>query len=393
MNDFVRFGVFLAPFHPINENPTLFFERDLELITHFDRLGYEEVWIGEHHSGAFETIGAPEVMIAAAAQRTRWIKLGAGVKSLPFYNPFLVADTMVQLDHMTRGRTLFGVGPGALPSDLSQLGIDPRHARRMLDEALDVVMDLLAGKRVTKETDWFRVKDAKLQHSCFTKPRMEMAVTSIRSPAGAMAAGKHGLGLLSLGGVSDQALAAYRQNWQVCEETAKLHTQTVDRRNFRVAIQMHLADTRERARADVAYGLEAWARYAQDVLSVSPVPREVTDIFGYLTENKRAVIGTPDDAIAAIERAQDGAGGFGVVLLMAHDWADWEATNRSYELFARYVIPRFQNRLAARQESYDAAKAGRPALQARVEEGMADAARKYEAQKTAGMPTKKSAAE
>ena len=389
MTDFVRFGVFLAPFHPLNENPTLFFERDLETIELFDRLGFEECWIGEHHSGGFETIGAPECMIAAAAERTRWIKLGAGVKSLPFHHPFMVADTMVQLDHMTRGRVLFGVGPGALPSDVAQMGIDPRHARRMMEESLDAIMELLAGKRVTATTDWFKLRDAKLQHACYTRPRMEMAVTSIRSPAGAMAAGKHGLGLLSLGGVSDQALAAYRQNWRVCEETAAVHGKTVERKNFRVAIQMHLAESRERAKQDVEYGLNAWAKYAQDILSASPVPRDVTDVFGFLTENKRAVIGTPDDAIAAIERAQAGAGGFGTVLLMAHDWADWEATNRSYELFARYVIPRFQNRLGARQESYDAGAAGRPALQAAVEQGMADAQRKYEAQ---GMPRNDAAA-
>ena len=147
---------------------------------------------------------------------------------------------------------------------------------------------------------------------------------------------------------------------------------------------MHLADTRERARADVAYGLEAWARYAQDVLSVSPVPREVTDIFGYLTENKRAVIGTPDDAIAAIERAQDGAGGFGVVLLMAHDWADWEATNRSYELFARYVMPHFTGLNVQRQASMDWVSANRDAFMGAGRAAKEKATRDYAAEKGRG---------
>jgi limonene 1,2-monooxygenase len=380
MVDSLRFGVFLAPFHPLNENPTLFFERDLELLEHLDRLGFEEAWIGEHHSGAFEMIGCPEVVIAAAAQRTRWIRLGTGVKSLPYHHPFIAADTMVMLDHMTRGRVMFGVGPGALPSDAAQLGIDPRDSRRMMDEALAVIMRLLAGERVTAETSWFRLDDAKLQLDCFTRPRMEMAVTSIRSPAGAMAAGRYGLGLLSLGGVSDEALAAYAHNWKVCEETARLNGQTVDRRNFRVTIQMHLAESRERALEEVGFGIDGWARYAQDILSVSPVPREVTDVRGFLVETRRAVIGTPDDAIAAIERAHSGCGGFGVVLLMAHDWADWAATLRSYELFARYVVPCFKDGFAARQASYDIAKARRPALSAAVDQGIAEARRRYETQ-------------
>lgn len=377
----LRFGVFLAPFHPLNEDPTLFFERDLELIVHFDRLAFAEVWIGEHHSGGFETIGAPELVVAAAAERTKRIRLGTGVKSLPYHHPFMVADTMVQLDHMTRGRAMFGVGPGALPSDAAMLGIDVRESRRMMDEALDAIMALLRGERVSIETDWFRMKDAKLQLGCYSRPRMEMAVTSIRSPAGAMAAGRHGLGLLSLGGVSDESLAIYARNWRICEETAELHGTVVDRRDFRIAFLMHLADSRERAIADIRYGVDSWARYTQDVLPFSTVPRGVTDVVGFLTETRRAVLGTPEDAIAAIERAEAGTGGFGMVLLMAHDWADWEATKRSYELFARKVVPHFQKRLGARADSYDHVRDNRPTLMATAEESVAKASRNYELQR------------
>ena len=111
---YLRSGIFLAPFHNHDENPTLSIERDLELLEHLDRLNYHEAWIGEHHSGGFELIACPEMFIAAAAQRTRHIRLGTGVVSLPYHNPFMLADRMVQLDHMTRGRAMFGVGPGAL---------------------------------------------------------------------------------------------------------------------------------------------------------------------------------------------------------------------------------------------------------------------------------------
>ena len=171
-------------------SPTLFFQRDLELIDHLDRLGFDEAWIGEHHSGGYEMIGAPEVFIAAAAERTSRIRLGTGVKSLPLHHPFILASTMVQLDHMTRGRTMFGVGPGALPTDAAMFGIDTRDTRRMMGESLDIIMRLLAGERVTAETDWFRLDDAKLQLDSFTQPRMDMAVTNVRSPSGARAAGR-----------------------------------------------------------------------------------------------------------------------------------------------------------------------------------------------------------
>jgi limonene 1,2-monooxygenase len=100
----LRFGAFIAPFHPLEENPTLAIQRDLELVQWLDQLGYEEAWIGEHHSAAYELIASPEIFIAAAAERTKHIRLGTGVSSLPYHHPMMLADRINQLDHMTRGR-------------------------------------------------------------------------------------------------------------------------------------------------------------------------------------------------------------------------------------------------------------------------------------------------
>ena len=125
----LRFGFFLAPFHPVGQNPTLALERDLQLIEHLDALGFDEAWFGEHHSAGYEIIASPEVFIAAAARRTKQIRLGTGVSSLPYHHPFMLADRMVLLDHLTRGHVMLGVGPGALPSDAFMMGIDPAKQR------------------------------------------------------------------------------------------------------------------------------------------------------------------------------------------------------------------------------------------------------------------------
>ena len=190
---YLRSGIFLAPFHNLNENPTLAIERDMELLQHIDRLNYHEAWIGEHHSGGFEIIASPEMFIAAAAERTRHIRLGTGVASLPYHNPFILADRMVQLDHMTRGRAMFGVGPGALVHDALKIGIKAGDQRRMMNESLDVIVRLLRGEAVTEKTDWYNLVDAQLQLPCYTQPIMEMAVAASRSPAGALASGRHAL--------------------------------------------------------------------------------------------------------------------------------------------------------------------------------------------------------
>ncbi len=160
----MRFGTFLAPHHPLGEHPMLQFQRDLDLAAHLDRLGYDEFWCGEHHSSGWEMIGSPEMFLAAAGQRTDRIMLGTGVVSLPYHHPFNVAQRIAQLDHMTKGRAMFGSGPGALPSDAHTLGINPMVQRDRQDEALGVIIRLLRGEeRFSHESEWFTLRDAQLQ--------------------------------------------------------------------------------------------------------------------------------------------------------------------------------------------------------------------------------------
>ena len=349
---YLRSGIFLAPFHNHDENPTLSIERDLELLEWLDRLNYHEAWIGEHHSGGFEIICSPEIFIAAAAERTRHIRLGTGVVSLPYHNPFIVADRMVQLDHMTRGRVMFGVGPGSLVHDAKKIGVNPADQRRMMNESLDICMELFAGKSVTRKSDWFDLRDAQLQIPPYTRPRMEMAVAAARSPAGALAAGRHGLGMLSIGGTSDDALAHHKSNWGLYADTARANGHVPHRDSWRLVTLMHIAETREQAKKNVEFGLNRFRDYFSDVATFPIVPPDVTDPYTYLTETGTACIGTPDDAIAFIERLQKGSGGFGVIMELAQNWADWEQTKRHYELMARFVHPHFQGSRELRQASY-----------------------------------------
>ena len=357
------FGIFLAPFHPVHENPTASLQRDFELIEWLDRLGYDEAWIGEHHSAGYEIIGSPEVFIAAAAERTRRIRFGTGVSSVPYHHPFMLADRIMQLDHQTRGRMMFGVGPGALPSDAFMMGIDVVRQRAMMDEALAALVPLLRGETVSMETDWFKLRAARLQLRPYTRPHIEIAVASQVSPAGARAAGKYGLSLLSLGATSTGGFNALAQNWAICEAKAAEHQQAVDRNRWRLVAPLHLAETRERARDNVRFGLERWLDYFRRVAALPLAPEgAIDDAVDALNATGFAVIGTVEDAIAQIERLQTQSGGFGCLLQMAHEWADREATRKSYELVARYVMPHFQGSLEGTVGSRDWAAENRTAF-------------------------------
>ncbi len=353
----LRSGIFLAPFHILNENPTLALQRDMELIEHIDRLNYSEAWVGEHHSSGFEIIASPELFLAAAAERTRHIRLGTGVVSLPYHNPFILADRMVQLDHMTRGRVMLGCGPGALVQDAYRIGIDAGDQRRRMNESLDVLVKLLNGETVNEQTDWYHLRDARLQIPCYTRPMMEMAVAAARSPAGALAAGRHGIGMLSIGGTSPAAMTHHANNWGLYEETARANGHTPDRKKWRLVSMFHIAETREKARANVRHGIEAFRDYFSNISTFPIVPPDAGDPVEFLINSQSACIGTPDDAIAYIERLLQGAGGFGAILELAHNWADWAATKRHYELMARFVHPHFQGANALRRASYDYADA------------------------------------
>lgn len=355
----LRFGAFLAPHHPTGEHPTLLFQRDLDLVAHLDRLGLDEFWCGEHHSSGWETIASPEMFLAAAGQVSHTIRLGTGVISLPYHHPFNVAQRIVQLDHMTRGRAIFGSGPGALPSDARVHGIDPMLLRDRQDEALGVIIRLLRGEeRFTYETDWFELHDARLQILPLQED-LPMATASSISPSGMQLAGKYGIGVLSIASNSTDGIQALPTQWAFAEEAAVQHGTTVDRRNWRVLMAFHLAETAEQARQEAVHGLHRWHNEYNVHTLGRPGAVAVEDPWELLERTTAggaigagaAVIGTPDDLVRAIRHLQELTGGFGVVLGFAHDWASREATWRSWELFARYVIPELNGYTAGLRES------------------------------------------
>jgi limonene 1,2-monooxygenase len=358
----LRFGIFLAPFHPVGQNPTLALHDDLAWIEHLDRLGYDEAWIGEHHSAGYEIIASPEVFIAHVAARTTHIRLGTGVSSLPYHHPLMLADRMVLLDHLTKGRVMLGCGPGALPSDAFMMGIDVAKQRDMMEQGLEAILRLLEGETVTMETDWFTLRDARLQLLPYTRPRMEVAVAAQVSPAGPRAAGRFGCSLLSIGATTQGGFDLLGAHWDVMEERSAQFGTPISRKDWRLVAPVHVAETKEQAYAEVEHGLAEWVDYFQRVAAL-PLAPDTTDA-GVLADDMNAsgfaVIGTPDDVAEQIQRLIDQSGGFGTFLCMGHDWADRAATHRSYTLLAREVFPRFQDSARTLTSSRDWAIEHRP---------------------------------
>jgi limonene 1,2-monooxygenase len=384
----MKFGIFMGPFHRVGENPTLAMDRDLELVEWLDHLGFDEAWIGEHHSAGWEIISSPEIFIAAAAERTRHINLGTGVISLPYHHPLMVANWMVQLDHMTHGRVMMGVGPGALPSDAYMMGIDHSVQRPRMDEALGIILRLFTETEpITHKSDWFELREALLQIRPYQRPYMPVAVASVQSPAGVALAGKYGAAVLTITVPRDpspNSESDLRNLWAIAEESAAEHGQEVRREDWRLVLPVHLAETRQEAREEARMGAGRYLReYSEGTNGRRPVfDGPLEKVIDFMADAGYWIVGTPDDCIEGIRRLDEQSGGYGGFMVQTVDWAPRDKMLHSYELLARYVMPQFQGSVLSTAASNRWARERRDTLMAGRTRAIEQARQDYAASRT-----------
>lgn len=331
-----RFGLFLQPIHDPRHDPGVALEDDLALIEHLDRLGFDEVWIGEHHSTGWQTIASPAVFIAAAAARTRRIRLGSGVVPLPLHHPLVTAGEYALLDHLTGGRAMLGVGPGGgLPSDPLVFGLDPARQPAMFIERFDVLMRLfLEHEPFDHDGEGFTLRHAVLNQPPRSVPHPAIAIVAGRSAAALRRVGRHGTRWLV-----GTPLDAIDEAWAQVEAGARAAATQVSRDVADLPITVHLAGDRTQARDEVREGIARERFDFSTPLTGSPHPQvDRAAWVDEMAERPTVVIGTPEDAIAKLRalRERTGVGGF---LVTGKWWAGREATLHSYDLLARDVMP------------------------------------------------------
>jgi limonene 1,2-monooxygenase len=189
--------------------------------------------------------------------------------------------------------------------------------------------------------------DATLQLRPYTEPCFEIAVAATASPTGARLAGSRGVSLISLGATMTQGgFDALAYHWGIAtERAAHAGRPEPDRATWRLVTHVHVAETQEQAFRDVEFGLRSWVRHLNDNAAVPgmELPDGSTkELIEFVNGSGMGAIGTADDVRRQIQRMVDQSGGFGTVLLLAHDWADPTAKWRSWELIARQVAPHFQ---------------------------------------------------
>jgi len=354
----MKFSIFMMPLHYPTENPSLAFDRDISLIHYADELGYDEFFIGEHHSGGWETMPAPEMVLAKASAQAHRIHLGTSVISAPFHHPFHVAERMAFLDHLTRGRAILGVGPCALVTDKKLFGLPNEKLYPMLAESVDIIVRLLeSSEPIDYEGRFWSFKQMRLQLRSYQQPRMPLAIASSGNAISLELAGKHGMLFLSPAGKNIRNNQSKAEQWNKVEAIAAKHGTATSRDNWRIATCVYLADSKEEAWRDVEASIARDMEYFASIGLKAPYEsypgqplHEITARSG--ADRRDWIIGTPQDAIAQIERMQAETGGFGGLLLSTHEWTGTEKLRRSYELFARYVIPHFRGHTAGYRDEW-----------------------------------------
>ena len=344
----MKFSIFMMPLHYPTENPSLAFDRDISLIHYAEELGYDEFFIGEHHSGGWETMPAPEMALAKASARAHRIRLGTSVISVPFHHPFHVAERMAFLDHLTKGRAILGVGPCALVTDKNLFGLATEKLYPMMAESVDIIVRLLESPEpIDYDGQYWKIHQMRLQLRSYQQPRMPLAIASSGNPVSLELAGKYGMLFLSPAGKNVRNNQTKAEQWNKVEAIAAKHGTQTSRDNWRIATCVYLANSREAAWHDVEENVGRDMQYFFAIGLKAPYEaytgqpaQEITPRSG--ADRRDWIIGTPDDAIAQIERMQTETGGFGGLMLTTHEWASTEKLRHSYELFARYVMPHFR---------------------------------------------------
>ncbi len=352
----MRFGFFAMPEHFPWENWTLAYDRDIARMVKAEQLGFEEFWIGEHHSGGYEPVPMPELMIAKASAVTSRILLGTGVINLPYHDPFLVAERMAFLDHLTHGRLLYGFGGGGLPSDRNLLELDAQEASPRMLEALEIIERVLhAREPISHNGTFWQFNDRRLQVPPFqSKPPMAIAGLT----------GTHNFALCGERGFIPLSVYFSPSHIENNEGVPDLvdHGNALDagaikagrdpvlaRAQWRITREDYVAESKAAAFAEIREGVEHSYKYLLG-LGLGALMKRNTAMhdsaltFEWMVENIPWIVGSPGECIDQIRQLREQVGEFGTLLINCRDWVAEERFHRSMELFARQVMPAFRER-------------------------------------------------
>lgn len=348
----MKFGIFTMPEHPPWENWTLSYDRDIDEMVQAEKLGFDEYWIGEHHSGAYENVPAPELIIAKGSALTSRIMFGTGVVNLPYHDPFMVAERLAFLDQLTHGRLIYGFGASGLPTDWALFGMEPAEMRPRMEESIEIINRLMqADGPISYSGKYWSAENKTVQVKPFKNRLPEIVLAGLTSLSSYKSAATNGWGALSVyftpptftNNPSFPDLVA--QGKCLDESAAAAGLDPIEaRRNWRVVREVYIAKDKNTALEEIRKGVKGSYDYLFELGlgALMKLDQEMPDAdvtFEWMVDNIPWIIGTPEECSQQIKDLYEEVGGFGSFVINSRDWVPTDLHYRSWEQFARYCMP------------------------------------------------------
>jgi alkanesulfonate monooxygenase SsuD/methylene tetrahydromethanopterin reductase-like flavin-dependent oxidoreductase (luciferase family) len=358
----MRLGYFTMPLHPLGRNCTETLQEDREAIILADKLGFYDAFVGEHLAETTENIPSSIVFLASLVSDTKTIKLATGTSNLSQSHPVLIASHAALLDHLARGRFIFGISPGILPCDAEALGTLDQDRNKMFAEVIDVILAIWereAPYNIDFPDNRYKVSVARTQddsigrghlYKPYQKPRPEIVGTVVAPYSkGVIKMGERDFHPLSANFLQSKWLASH---WANYAQGRKNVGATADPADWRVARTIFVADddkvARRYARDDAAspyryyyrtltYKLLKVGRRLEFKLDAAQPDSILTEDF---VLDHLVIYGTVNKVVDQILALREETGDFGEIVYAGMDWVDPKLARRSMELMANEVMPR-----------------------------------------------------
>lgn len=355
----MKFGMFMQPSHPPDRAVYDGIQQDLGIIEELDRLGYSEVWVGEHLSAPWEPYPACDLILAQAIERTSQIKLCSGAYVATFYHPAALAHRIMQLDHQCQGRFMAGIAAGGIPTDYTLVGVDGASGanRDMMREAIDIMMKIWTQGQEPWEYKgkFWSVTNPEPMGAYrphmrpYQSPHPPIGIASLSPQSSSIRyAGEHSFIPLSL----TFNVEYLKDHWIQFEEGAATTGKPAHRKDWRLIREMYVADTDKEAKDWVRNSHMAghwneqnfpflrsfnFLKYCKE----DDTPTDTVDI-DYLIEHLW-LVGSPDTVTQKLADIYERTGGFGTIVMQKYDYGDdKDAYFHSLDLLATEVVPAFE---------------------------------------------------
>ena len=364
----MRLGYFTMPVHPLGRDYAQTLDEDREAIILADRFGFYDAFVGEHLADRVEGITNSMMFIASLIHSTQSIKLATGTTNLSQMHPVVVASNAAMLDHLARGRFIFGVSPGALASDAEVLQLLDEDRNKIFAEAIDVIIAIwereppydieFPGNRfkVTTSRTLRPESGTGILLKPYQRPRPEVVGTVVAPYSkGAIAMGERDFHPLSANFLLDRWLLSH---WDSYSEGKSRVKATADRADWRIARTIFVADDEKVAASYGADDARSPYRFYYENLRVKlqrsgrisafkERPDQYDDeITGDYLVDRLVIRGSVERVVDEILQLYERVGGFGELVYAGMDWVDRDLAIRSMELMAHEVIPRVNEAIA-----------------------------------------------